>query len=132
MISMGIGLCFLLIIPCLITHQPLWRTIIEVLGLLGVAIGMLLAWPDHLRIEMRGVSSHWLLGRRRLIEWKQVARARPEERRYFGLSFLRESNYLVEGLDGTRIRHTERHPDRERFVHELRRHEVDAEEAWAE
>jgi hypothetical protein len=111
-----------------LTHQPFWRTLIELVFLAGVCVFLLFCWPQDLRIELKGVATRWLMGRRTFIEWGDVTSAKPFFRQYpFG---LRSEKYIIRSKQGVTIAHTERHPDRERFVFELRRHGVEALDAY--
>lgn len=123
----GILLNVVLALACLITHQPLWRTIAEIVSLFAVSVVFLLCWPPDLRIELRGVSSRWLFGRREFIEWKDVKSAYPVTRRILGVTL---EAYVVESNSGKKVVHSERHDDRERWVFELRRHGVSALDAY--
>jgi hypothetical protein len=116
---------------CLLTHQSRERTVIELSALGGLSLLLILAWPRDLRIELRGVASHWLLGRRVFIPWAEVAEARRADR-VIGPGRRVLYRYVVAAADGRRIVHTARHPDRERFVFELQRHGAAAEDAFEE
>jgi hypothetical protein len=106
----------------MLTHQPLVRTLLELVFLAAVVVFLMRCWPADLRIELRGLSSHWLWKRRTFIAWGDVDSAQPQTKRLGALG--RVEYYVVRSRNGTQIAHTDRHADRERFVFELKRHGV--------
>jgi hypothetical protein len=130
LILVGWGVCVLAAIACLLTHQPAWRTIVELVFLGAIAAFLYFCWPQDLRIELRGVAGVGLMRKRTFIAWSEVELAKPETR-HFG-PWARVEYYVIGSKNGVRIRHTERHPDRERFVFELKRHGVNAADAFEE
>jgi hypothetical protein len=122
LILVGWGLCLLCAVGCMLTHQPLVRTLLELVFLAAVSVFLMRCWPADLRIELRGLSSHWLWKRRTFIPWGDVDSAQPQTKRLGPLG--RVEYYVVRGRNGLQIAHTDRHADRERFVFELKRHGV--------
>lgn len=130
LIVFGWGLNAIVAIGCLLTHQSVVRTIVELIFLIAVSVFLLWCWPPDLRIELKGVSSRWLFGRKKYIDWKSVQSARPVA--VVASRFFRTDEYRVVSTGGVVIAHTDRHPDRERFVFELRRKGVEAADAYDE
>lgn len=130
MIVFGWGMNAVLAVGCVFTHQPILRTIVEVVFLILVSLFLLWCWPPDLRIELKGVSSRWLFGKKKYIDWKSVKWAGPVV--VVASGYFRTDEYRVVANDGSVIAHTDRHPDRERFVFELRRKGVQAGDAYDE